>query len=279
MNNLVLRIVTALIGVAVIIGSIFLNTWVFVLVFTAIGFATHFEYMRTITLNASKKPGIELPFALAAGLAIIAAINANVFDLSAIHLLSVTVFLWPAGIIILEIFYNREKPFEHIGLNILGLLYIPLAFGLFIFYAIDFGGTVKTWFAVGLLFMVWFNDSFAYFAGRFWGKKKLFERISPKKTWEGFWGGLVMTVVCGVIMSFLFDELGLIQWMVWGVIVAVSGTLGDLAESLLKRSIQIKDSGSILPGHGGFLDRFDGFIMVIPFTVTYLEILKFFHLV
>ena len=80
-------------------------------------------------------------------------------------------------------------------------------------------------------------------------------------------------------MSFLFDELGLIQWMVWGVIVAVSGTLGDLAESLLKRSIQIKDSGSILPGHGGFLDRFDGFIMVIPFTVTYLEILKFFHLV
>ena len=187
MNNLVLRIVTALIGVAVIIGSIFLNTWVFVLVFTAIGFATHFEYMRTITLNASKKPGIELPFALAAGLAIIAAINANVFDLSAIHLLSVTVFLWPAGIIMLEIFYNREKPFEHIGLNILGLLYIPLAFGLFIFYAIDFGGTVKTWFAVGLLFMVWFNDSFAYFAGRFWGKKKLFERISPKKTWEGFW--------------------------------------------------------------------------------------------
>jgi phosphatidate cytidylyltransferase len=129
--------------------------------------------------------------------------------------------------------------------------------------------------------MVWCNDTFAYFAGRWLGRHKLFERISPKKTWEGFFGGLVMSVLCGVVLHQVYPDamfnvlypgahMSLIDWMGLGVVVSVAGTFGDLAESLLKRSIDIKDSGSILPGHGGFLDRFDGFLLAVPCAVVYL---------
>jgi len=279
MNNLVLRIVTALIGVTVIIGSIFFNEWAFVIVFTGICMATHFEYIKTITTNATKKPPFEIIYSLITGLVFILIQNNNFFDSRIIQFLSGMNLIFLSGFIFAELFYNREKPFEHIGLNVLGIFYIPVAFGAYISYAIDFDGTINIWFAVGLLFMVWFNDSFAYFAGRFFGKTKLFERISPKKTWEGFWGGMFMTIACGAMLSTLYDELSLVQWMVWGIIVSLSGTLGDLAESLLKRSIHIKDSGSILPGHGGFLDRFDGFVIAVPFSIAYLWVLNFFNLV
>ncbi|MBK9962970.1 MAG: phosphatidate cytidylyltransferase [Saprospiraceae bacterium] len=89
---------------------------------------------------------------------------------------------------------------------------------------------------------------------------------------------MLMTIVCSVILSMLYDDLTLFQWMGWAIIVSLSATLGDLAESLLKRSIHIKDSGSILPGHGGFLDRFDGFVIAVPFSIAYLWVLNFFNL-
>lgn len=279
MNNLVLRIITAFVGAGVILGSIFLNDWAFVIVFMLIGIATHLEFMRTIRFNATKKPVFEIIYALLVGVVYILIINNSFFDHQLIQLLSGLNFVLLAGFLIAEIFYNRDQPFTHIGLNVLGVFYIPVAFGAFINYGLSTSLENNTWFAVGLLFMVWFNDSFAYFAGRFFGKNKLFERISPKKTWEGFWGGMIMNIVCAGLLSTFFAELTLIQWMIWGVIVSISGTLGDLAESLLKRSLQLKDSGSILPGHGGFLDRFDGFLIVVPFSIAYLWILNYFNVV
>ncbi len=278
MNNLVLRIITGLIGAGVIIGSIFLDAWAFVIVFGLIGTATHFEYMRTVRNLSSKKPVFEIVYAILVGLIFILIQNNDFFNARFINLIGGINIVFLVGFLIAEVFYNRDNPFQHIGLNILGIFYIPMAFGSYINYGLEEDG-ITTWFAVGLLFMVWFNDSFAYFAGRLFGKTKLFERISPKKTWEGFWGGMLMTIGCAVIMSFLFDDLTLFQWMVWAIIVSLSATLGDLAESLLKRSIHIKDSGSILPGHGGFLDRFDGFVIAVPFSLAYLWVLNFFNLV
>jgi phosphatidate cytidylyltransferase len=279
MNNLVLRIVTGLVGAGVILGSIFINEWAFIAIFSCISIATHYEYMRTIGNLTIKQPSFELPFAITAGILFLLIQNNQFFDSEIIQLLSGFNVIILATFFIAELFYNREHPFQHIGLNILGIFYIPVAFGSYISYGLSNDGTVETWFAVGLLFMVWFNDSFAYFAGRFFGKTKLFERISPKKTWEGFWGGMLMTIVCGVIMSLWFDELSMLHWMIWAIVVSLSATVGDLAESLLKRSIQIKDSGSILPGHGGFLDRFDGFVFAVPFSIAYLWILNFFGLI
>ncbi|MBK7443246.1 MAG: phosphatidate cytidylyltransferase [Bacteroidetes bacterium] len=278
MKNLALRIITGLLGAGVIIGSIFLDAWAFVIVFGLIGTATHVEYMRTVSNLSTKKPIFEIVYAILVGLIFFIILNKYFFDARFINLLGGLNIAFLAGFIIAEIFYNRDNPFQHIGLNILGIIYIPMAFGHYINYGLE-EDVINTWFAVGLLFMVWFNDSFAYFAGRLFGKTKLFERISPKKTWEGFWGGMLMTIVCSVILSVLYDDLTLFQWMGWAIIVSLSATLGDLAESLLKRSIHIKDSGSILPGHGGFLDRFDGFVIAVPFSIAYLWVLNFFNLV
>jgi len=278
MNNLVLRILTGLAGVGVILGSIFLSEWAFVIVFMLIGTATHFEYMRTIGHLSIKKPLFEIIYAIIVGLIFILIQNNTFFDARFILLFSGITIVLLLGFLIAEVFYNRDNPFQHIGLNILGIFYIPMAFGSYINYGLSEDG-MHIWFAVGMLFMVWFNDSFAYFAGRLFGKRKLFERISPKKTWEGFWGGMLMTIACSIILSMVFDDLTLLQWMIWAIIVSLSATLGDLAESLLKRSIQIKDSGNILPGHGGFLDRFDGFVVAVPFSIAYLWVLNFFNLV
>lgn len=281
MNNLVLRIITALIGAGVIIGSIFFSAWSFAILFMIIGVFTHYEYIKTIRHTTNKSPKFELVYSLLVGIYFLFIRNSiHIFDHKIFGFINEFWVVLLIGFIIAEIFYNRENPFQQIGLNILGIYYIPFAFASFIqmgISGINHELSVNVWIAIGLLFMVWFNDSFAYFAGRLFGKHKLFERISPKKTWEGFFGGMLMTIGCSIGLSFLFSELSMGQWVIWSVIVVLSATLGDLAESLLKRSIHIKDSGSILPGHGGFLDRFDGFVLAVPFSALYLSLLAYFN--
>lgn len=130
-----------------------------------------------------------------------------------------------------------------------------------------------------LFILVWVNDTFAYLSGCSFGRHKLWERISPKKTWEGFWGGTAMTIVtaalCGVFGSHYFGGFSPMVMAAMGLIVSLFGTLGDLIESLLKRTVGVKDSGNIIPGHGGILDRIDSILLVIPaatifiFFITY----------
>ena len=125
-----------------------------------------------------------------------------------------------------------------------------------------------------LFILVWVNDTFAYLTGRFLGRHKLWERISPKKTWEGFWGGMVMTMVvaalCAIFFGRWFGGLGVLTVTVLGAVVSGAGTLGDLVESLLKRTVGVKDSGHLIPGHGGILDRIDSILLVIPASLVYL---------
>jgi phosphatidate cytidylyltransferase len=117
---------------------------------------------------------------------------------------------------------------------------------------------------------MWSNDSGAYIVGSLLGKHKLFERISPKKTWEGFIGGALFTLLAAWIISKFLHELSLIHWLVVGTITFTCGTFGDLIESQLKRSANMKDSGKILPGHGGILDRFDSILFSAPIVFVYL---------
>jgi phosphatidate cytidylyltransferase len=123
---------------------------------------------------------------------------------------------------------------------------------------------------MGCILHIWANDTGAYFVGSRFGKNRLFERISPKKSWEGFFGGLALSIVAAWLNHRLFAELELIEWIAVGVLMSVFGTLGDLVESMLKRSINIKDSGTLFPGHGGILDRFDALLVGIPFVCCYL---------
>lgn len=272
MNNLTLRILTAIFGVIVIVGSLFLHDGIFMAVFTMIALLAHIEYLRTTNPNETAQHFSKLIMPLASGLLVIALLQITHIQREIIHQ-----FLIASGIMLIslilirELYQNRETPFQHAGIFVLGLFYIPFNFGLYISVAHN---QSTEWFALGILCMVWCNDTFAYFAGRWFGKHKLFERISPKKTWEGFFGGLLMTMVCGYVLSCFYLNINAITWIGLGAVVSIFGTYGDLVESMLKRSSHIKDSGSLLPGHGGFLDRFDGFLFAVPAAIAYLTVLN-----
>ena len=128
----------------------------------------------------------------------------------------------------------------------------------------------------GIMLLIWTNDSLAYITGSLIGKHKLFPSISPGKTWEGFAGGVLFTVLVAFILSKWLIQQTAFEWMMIAAIVGIFGTLGDLVESMMKRNAGVKDSGNIMPGHGGFLDRFDAYLFVMPFIYSFLQIEKYF---
>ncbi|MCH2042588.1 MAG: phosphatidate cytidylyltransferase [Saprospiraceae bacterium] len=176
----------------------------------------------------------------------------------------ITLFLF-SSLFLFELFGKSAQPFPNIGFSFLGMFYIGLPLSLVI--GLSTSIPQGNFLVLSILFMIWAGDTGAYMLGSQIGKNKMFPRISPGKTWEGTMGGVASAIIVAVLCSLVFKDipLQLWQWMILGAICAVFGILGDLVESMLKRSLGIKDSGNILPGHGGFLDRFDSFIFVIPF--------------
>lgn len=174
-----------------------------------------------------------------------------------------------SAIAISELFKKHTAPFTNIAYTYLGLMLtiVPFSF----FHALGYiNGGFNAHLPLAFLLMLWANDTGAYLVGSKFGRTKLFERHSPKKTWEGFIGGTVITVGVAFILNNFFIEVPL-QHLIWmAVLISVFGTIGDLIESMLKRSLNVKDSGGILPGHGGLLDRFDGLLMAAPIVYAYL---------
>ncbi len=267
-SNLTQRIIAAVIGATLIISGMLISPYTFWLVFLLISILTQDEFYRLVGLNGN--------FPLRTyGTICGAVLNILTFMIERgewpfrayyllIPLLSITFFI--------KLFKpNDPRPFESLGYTFLGIIYVAVPFSLVNELAIDKDGFYPM-LMLGVLLILWVNDTGAYFAGTKMGKRKLFERISPKKTWEGFVGG----AICSVLAAFFFagyeNILQTWQWLVIAGIIAVTGTLGDLVESLFKRSIAIKDSGSTIPGHGGFLDRFDGLLLSLPFILTFLKI-------
>jgi phosphatidate cytidylyltransferase len=188
----------------------------------------------------------------------------------------------PFVLLVFELFTRTDKPFQNVGLSLLGIFYLVLPF-IFampqlsssrVYSFQGYGNYFTPNIVAGLLFLTWANDSFAYLIGSRIGKRKLFERISPKKTWEGTIGGGLACMLTSLGVHHYLGVLSLWDWLAVALIVAIFGTIGDLVESMLKRSLGVKDSGHIMPGHGGFLDRFDAFIFAMPFVYLFLI---FFH--
>ena len=174
------------------------------------------------------------------------------------------------AIFVSELFRNQVNPFTNIGFTFLGIIFATLPFSFFHALAYVTNSGYNFHIPLAFLLMLWANDTGAYLFGRWFGKTKLFERHSPKKTWEGFFGGVLISAAVGYIVSIYFTDLGWNVWVSMAVLIGCVGTLGDLVESMFKRSLNIKDSGGILPGHGGLLDRFDGLLLAAPVVYTYL---------
>lgn len=196
---------------------------------------------------------------------IIAAYMANKIEIQFFSLIPVLLF----GLFILELYAKSEKPIINISLNLSAFIYIGIPFSMLNFIVYENGIYVPST-LLGILILVWVYDSAAYIIGSQFGSRPLFKRISPNKTWEGSIGGLLVLTALGFSLGYIFKGLSVLEWAVISWLIAYFSANGDLVQSLMKRSLGIKDSGNILPGHGGFLDRFDAFIFVIPFIAFYI---------
>jgi phosphatidate cytidylyltransferase len=268
------RLLTGILFVVVLLGSIYQSELASSILFFVIILLCQREFygfFKKSELKPQSLVGIlgGLGFFLASAIAFQSNLTFNT-----LFLIVPLIFI----IFVFELFRNRKEPLANIGLTILGIIYVAVPFTLLhqiSYYSnFQFDNVYNYDLLIGYFFILWANDTGAYLVGRKFGKTKLFERISPKKTWEGSLGGVFFGLLLGYVNAQIFDGLNTPTWMAIAVIVVVFGSLGDLVESLFKRSLGIKDSGKILPGHGGVLDRFDGIFISAPMVYTFLKIIS-----
>ncbi|MEQ9426132.1 MAG: phosphatidate cytidylyltransferase [Cyclobacteriaceae bacterium] len=268
-NNLTQRIVTALIGVAIILTAITWNAWAYFGVFLFLTIFSQLEFYKLIKIH-----GI-VPLRILGTMA-----GALIFTLTFLIEKMVLHQNWYFGIFpLVSIIYfiklykkNETRPFTNIAFTFLGIIYVAVPFSLINVIAF-IKGPYNYEPLIGMLFLLWASDTGAYFAGTKFGKTKLFERVSPKKSWEGFLGGAALSLLFAYGFSVYFPQYSWVEWSIISAIIIIAGTYGDLVESLFKRSMEIKDSGRALVGHGGFLDRFDGLLLSVPFILMFLKLI------
>ena len=260
------RAITGFFFIIVMIGSLFLGHYVFGGFYLILSLLCLHEFYG-LNIKSGLQPNRVSGFINAIFIYSIFAVIVY-HDKSVYHTLLLLLTLTLSAIFIQELFKITVAPLTNIAYTFLGLVFITIPFTFF--HALAFiKGPFNYHYPLAFLLMLWANDTGAYLAGRSFGRFKLFERHSPKKTWEGFIGGVLIAGAVGFIVSIYFTELSWNHWVSAGILISFFGTLGDLVESMFKRSINIKDSGSILPGHGGLLDRFDGFLLAAPIVYTY----------
>ena len=277
MSGLLQRGITAIIFVAVMLLGLFYSENSFLALFGLITILSLWEFFTIILKNEThdflrKILGVSIgatPFLMAAFYHFRKLENDFEYLKTCILLFLPFVFL----LFMIELFTKSKNPFGNLGYLFLGLIYIGIPFTLVQFIAIE-GGNYYPSIILGLLVLTWANDTGAYLIGSQIGKTPLFPRISPNKTWEGSLGGVAVTFLIAWLLSIYVTELSLTNWLVLAILVSIFASIGDLIESMLKRSLGVKDSGTIMPGHGGFLDRFDAFIFLLPFATSYLLLIR-----
>ena len=268
LNNLQQRVIAAVAGVPFILFMIWYADWTFALLFCVMSTLTQREFYRLLGLD-----GFEPLTAYGTIMGTMICVLAYFVETDQISTGSYFLICPASSMIFLIKLYKKRdrKPFTNIGFTFLGIIYVAMPFALLIILALR-GGGFHPMIITGCLLLLWASDIGAYFAGTKFGRRKLFERVSPKKSWEGALGGAAAAAVVALGLAFWAPELRPWQWYCVGGIIVITGTYGDLVESLFKRSIAIKDSGTSIPGHGGFLDRFDGLLLAAPFIITFVKL-------
>lgn len=274
-NNFIKRAITGVLFVAILVGCILYDAFSFGILFTAISALTIYEFGQLVNMRAE---GVKInkTINMLGGAYLFLAVMGFCIDAadSKIFIPYVLLLLY---MMISELYLKKENPVLNWAYSMLSQLYIGLPFALLNVLAFhnDPGSEYSSVsynpiLPLSIFIFLWLNDTGAYCIGSLIGKHRLFERISPKKSWEGSIGGGVVAIGVSFILAHYFPFMSMIEWAGLALVVVIFGTWGDLTESLLKRQLHVKDSGNILPGHGGMLDRFDSSLMAIPAAVVYL---------
>jgi len=270
MSELLKRTLTAIVFTVVFLSAILLGKITFLCLFFGIMAGCLWEFYALFDL--SENPVMRIRgFILSLTLFLFTVIYVlSIIGIEVFLLLIPAFFLFPVS----TLFIPRKETIISTALTLWGIFYCVVPVCLFICIGFINHHQYQYHLLLGPIFYIWVNDTGAYLFGKMFGKNRMFEKISPGKTWEGFLGGALSALLLGYFLGQFFTELVRWQWMVLALIVVLSGTIGDLVESLYKRELKIKDSGSFFPGHGGMLDRFDSFLMAAPFVFIFLMLIK-----
>ena len=282
MKKIIVRTITGLLFVAVLIGAITWNKYSVAGLFYFISILGLYEFFKLM-----EKAGFSPKKSIATLIGSIIYIIITLYSFQEFSF-KFLLFIFPllVFLVVFELFRENDTPISNIAFSIMGILYVIIPFSILNFFAYQspYNKIIEIqedqhqyWLLLGFFVLQWSYDSGAYTFGSLFGKNKLFRRISPNKTWEGAIGGLILAILTGYLISF-FTNSSHIHWMNIALLIVVFGTLGDLTESQIKRSCGVKDSGNILPGHGGILDRFDGVLFSAPFVLAYLHFFDLFNI-
>jgi phosphatidate cytidylyltransferase len=271
LKGLLKRSVTGIAFAAVMLAGIIIHQYVFAVVFLVFLLLTLYEFYK-ISENIGYQPSAKIGFICGFLLFII-------FFLAASHVIPEKFIflsiLIPLLTLLPDLFDKRKNGFKNSMITIAGIIYIALPFSLLSFIVIpgnESDSAFYPWILTGIFLIIWIYDSMAYVFGSLLGKHKICQRISPKKSWEGLIGGAVFAVIMGIVNSVIFHELSITSWIVITLLIVTFGTSGDFFESKLKREAGVKDSGNILPGHGGMLDRFDTMLFAAPVIFVWINL-------
>lgn len=268
MRTFLIRTFSGAFYAALIIGSIFAGPVVFGLVMLAFLLLGITEFHQIIKLSGRAPSMILLVLSSALIYLTGYLITLGILPTNAV---GIAVFVYFLAVII-QFFSNSEKVIEKTGAVLLGISYltIPLLILNLLYYNDFTFNQSDNYILLGLFFITWLNDTFAYIIGSWLGKHKLAERISPNKTLEGSAGGFIFSIAGAYFLSLVFDQIDRVDWIILAAIIVVFGTFGDLLESVMKRSAGLKESGKLIPGHGGILDRIDSILIAAPFVFIYI---------
>lgn len=273
MKNLVIRALTGIIFVVALVSAICIHPVFFLILFSVVTGLTVWEFCGLLKHyeNATLQKAINSIGGIY--LFIATFVYANGLTDGKIFL---PYLLFVMLMMIAELYYKAPNPINNWAFSLFAQVYCAGSFSLLNFIgAVPGTPGVMTYtplFIMALFIFVWLDDTGAYLVGSMFGKRKLFERISPKKSWEGFFGGLIVVLASSQVFAWYAPEISSIKWLGLAATVVLFGTWGDLLESLLKRTLGVKDSGNLLPGHGGMLDRFDSVMMAVPASYIYIEL-------
>lgn len=270
LKNLITRTLSGAVYVALIILGIMTTEWAFITLCAILSFLASREFILMTKPSGSK---LNMCFDVLTATLIASSfalfLSSKTMGIGAVCCMFILIYLLTRPI--MQLYNKKEDPIKSLAHSFLSLCYIVLPL-----LAMAVINEVSSTLLLLLFVMIWLNDTGAFLVGCTIGKHRLFERISPKKSWEGFWGGVMFSTVSGIVYYYFIEQsYPLIFFIILGIIVSVLATFGDLVESMFKRSRGIKDSGNLIPGHGGILDRIDSLLFVLPAVVLYLLIFEF----